>query len=627
MWKEHALQPGDVVRHPETGEAYRVLELIGIGSYAEVYKAEHVLTGVLYGLKVLRLHRAGSAKTRERHRREGEILLRVRHPNVVQVHAVIELDDGRVVMVMDLLVGRTLAQLCADCGGKLPINTALELMIQVCRGLAAVHALGVVHRDVKPENIFVCVDGVVRLCDLGVSQFPNERRITTDNTTIGTVQFMSPEQLYRPGEVGPCSDLFALGVILYEALAGVSPFVVDGKLTANLRELGYQIIFQPHVRLSVAAPHVPPDIAAVVESLLAKEPKDRPPSSAIVCKVLDAAHQAYLHGLAERNEAPVRISFVGRLPPVPRIDTEEMPLPPATLNPFVSISVPPQVPANDGAPAGTTKMDAIDAPDHERIEGLPRTVKLPAMGTTGESRAATPPPEPVEGCAPPRAPVADTGPTAAAPADDHAARASWELANRPTAPWCRSDPPPSPSPPRGGEAEATAAAAALELPEARVARPSRGSGAWPRARRWLRESVAGDAPGWLVAMMITSALVMTGEVAYFVLRPPAQTAAQSDAQPPGADEGPPAATQPPGSASTLPAEPQPSSVPSTCAPLTSATAAPSPAPVRPAPSAAPSAGARKVLPLSSSRSGTTVLARPRPAPTAANPHRMFDVIQ
>src|SRR5262249_16442005 len=154
-------------------------------------------------------------------------------------------------------VGRTLTRLREDCGGKIPLNTALEIAIQVCSALEAIHAFGVVHRDIKPDNIFMGDDAVVHLCDLGGSQFPHEHRITTEDTTIGAVEFMSPEQLYTPQLVGPRSDLFALGVVLYEAIAGVSPFAVDGSLAANIRELGFQIIFRPHVPLRVAAPETP----------------------------------------------------------------------------------------------------------------------------------------------------------------------------------------------------------------------------------------------------------------------------------------------------------------------------------------------------------------------------------
>src|SRR5580692_11281127 len=233
MWKEHAFRPGDLVRHPDEPRTYRTLSLIGRGSFAEVYKAEHVETTEVVALKVLQLHRAANPKTRERHRREGEFLLLMNHPNIVRVRDIIDLPTGHVVLVMDLLVGRTLGRLRADCGGKIPINTALEIMVQVCSALEEVHNHDVVHRDIKPDNVFVRDDGLVRLCDLGVSQFPREDRITTEGTTIGTVEYMSPEQLYTPQLMGPRSDLFAVGAVLYEAIAGVSPFALDGKLPAN----------------------------------------------------------------------------------------------------------------------------------------------------------------------------------------------------------------------------------------------------------------------------------------------------------------------------------------------------------------------------------------------------------
>lgn len=487
MWKEHAFRRGEIVSDPERGEAYRVIELIGSGSYAEVYKAACVRTGALYALKVLHLHRAGSSRARERHRREGALLLRVRHPNVVQVHAVITSDDGRVVMVMDLLVGRTLAQLRADCGGTLPINIALELMIQACGALQAVHSHKVVHRDIKPDNMFVREDGHLLLCDLGASQFPHERRITSDDHTIGTVEYMSPEQLYKPELLGPRSDLFALGVVLYEAIAGVSPFAVNGIVSRDLKELGLRIILQPHVPLKVAAPRTPDDLAIIIERLLAKDPGERYESAAALRVLLDAALQGYLEELAQRKQEPVRISFVGRLPPVPQLHTHELSLPPASPNPFVSISVPPIEPENDerttvplahanGAPepvrepppagdgiaplgqsadarrrlvrvgpAGTAKMVAfMESPADPtsarasplRIAGLPTTLRLPVVvarsgdDAVEEARAASLPPQPTPAAIPSEAPAPVASRSAPLQAAAAALTANEDLAAR-----------------------------------------------------------------------------------------------------------------------------------------------------------------------------------------------------
>ena len=378
MWKDHAYGRGDIVRDPRTGDEYRVLELIGRGAYAEVYRAEHVRSGSLFALKVLQLHRAVSAKTRERHRREALLLLRLRHPNVVQVHAIIEGADGRIVMVMDLLVGRTLTRLREDCDGKLPINTAIEIAIQVCSAIEAVHDVNVVHRDLKPDNIFVGDDARVRLCDLGVSQFPRENRITTEDTTIGTVEYMSPEQLYAPQSIGPRSDLFALGVVLYEMIAGVSPFAVDGELSGSMKELGMQIVLKPHAPLLVAAPGTPTHLAAIVECLLSKEPGGRYASAAIVRELLDAALSRYLLELAAQKIEPPRISFVGRLPAVAPIDPDQPPMSGGSVNPFVSVSVPPQQPSNDARPA--------DA--HVKTEELPTT---PAAGMPTAAPDLAPP--------------------------------------------------------------------------------------------------------------------------------------------------------------------------------------------------------------------------------------------
>ncbi len=348
VWKEHALQPGELVRDPGHGLDYRVLELIGRGAYAEVYKAECVQTLALVALKVLQLNRAKNPKAKERHRREGDLLSKLKGtPNLVQVHAVIEAPDKRIIMVMNLMDGRTLAQLRVDLGGKLPINTALEIMAQVCGALDVAHSLKIVHRDVKPDNIFVNKDGSARLCDFGASQFPNGSRITTVDTTLGTPEFMSPEQLYDTVKVGPASDLFAVGVVLYEQITGQNPFAVNGKLPNNFKELGSRIVFQPHVPIRSLVEDIPDAVVAIIERLLVKDPEKRIASAAEAGRWFRAACELYLDELRARKQEPVRISFVGRLPPAAPIDTDQLPMEQGTANPFVSVSVPPDPPRTD----------------------------------------------------------------------------------------------------------------------------------------------------------------------------------------------------------------------------------------------------------------------------------------
>lgn len=344
MWKKQAFQAGDILTDPhprsdEKGvlsepEQYLIEELVGRGSFAEVYRASRVRDGAVFAVKILRMQRANNVKAQVRHKREAELLLLLRHPNLVAVHAIIELPGGIIAMVMDLLVGRTFGQLQRDLGGRVPPHTALEVMSLVCSALVPVHKLDVVHRDIKPENIFICDNGSVRLCDLGASQFPHDQRLTTDDTTIGTVEYMSPEQLSAPRGIDGRSDLYSVGVVLYEAITGVHPMAEEGAMPRDLRELGMCILVRQPVPLSKLAPEIPSHVASLVERLLSKDPKHRYGTAEITGKLLSASHQRCLADAAERGESPPRISFVGRLPTPPAISAEIAFA--ASSNPFAS---------------------------------------------------------------------------------------------------------------------------------------------------------------------------------------------------------------------------------------------------------------------------------------------------
>src|SRR5262249_46538520 len=157
----------------------------------------------------------------------------------VAVHAIGTREDGLLFLIMDLLVGRTLRDLQLDLGGRIPLPWVLEIMAGICDGLDAVHDI-CVHRDLKPDNLHVGDDGIGRLFDLGVSKYPKEKRLTTGGTTLGTIHYMSPEQLRHPQTIDPRSDLFSFGIILYELISGKYAFAVDGVVPQDTFALGYR---------------------------------------------------------------------------------------------------------------------------------------------------------------------------------------------------------------------------------------------------------------------------------------------------------------------------------------------------------------------------------------------------
>lgn len=185
---------------------------------------------------------------------------------------------------MDLVEGRSLADLLAG-GGRLPVGQAVAVAGQVCQALAAAHAAGVVHRDVKPANILIDPAGVVRVCDFGIARIPAgdpDAAITAAGTVIGTCQFMAPEQA-TGARIDARADLYALGCVLYAMLTGAPPFEAPEPIAVL-----HQHLHQRPTPLSVPRPDLPPDLDHLVSQLLAKDRADRPATAGEVHRRLMA---------------------------------------------------------------------------------------------------------------------------------------------------------------------------------------------------------------------------------------------------------------------------------------------------------------------------------------------------
>jgi hypothetical protein len=248
---------------------YRVLASVGRGAIAEVVRARDEQTGAEIALKILYPHLRESAAVVERFRREVEIVRRIAHPNVLAIHDVVERDD-QLFLVMDYHPGGDLADRLAR-KGRLSAEEVRELAAQLCGGLAAAHRAGVVHRDVKPSNV-LCGAGAgldVRLCDFGLARATELSGLTTANAVLGTPEYMAPE-VVTDGHADPRSDIYSLGVMLFEAATGKLPFYGDSP---------YQLMRQ-HVdveapRARERAPELPAAIDATIARALAKDPLDR----------------------------------------------------------------------------------------------------------------------------------------------------------------------------------------------------------------------------------------------------------------------------------------------------------------------------------------------------------------
>ncbi len=251
---------------------YLVEEVIGQGGMATVYRARQQWVDRACAIKVLNRVLASDETVRERFRREAKNTQILAHPNVVEIFDHGETSDGIPFMVMQLLDGQTLADLLRD--GPLSTARAIPDMIQLARGIARAHDLGVVHRDLKPENVFVCrrPDGtdLVKILDFGIARSRDDPRLTNAGELFGTPQYMAPERV-SAGEAGPSVDLYALGVIFYEAVTGRLPFEGSDATTLLVKHMKER----PRAPRSWD-PGVPLKLDTLVMQLLEKDPRARP---------------------------------------------------------------------------------------------------------------------------------------------------------------------------------------------------------------------------------------------------------------------------------------------------------------------------------------------------------------
>jgi serine/threonine-protein kinase len=272
------------------GTSYRLIEKIGEGSSGEVFEAEHVELGRKYAVKVLSAAHAAASDSVERFRREARAIANLSHPNLVRLHDFGKSLDGRVFLVMELLDGEPLDVHAEEHGDKraLAWRDAMTLAIQVARALEAAHEAGLVHRDLKPQNLFLTKSGELKLLDFGVAMAladtaDSEKR-QKGFAVFGTPEYMAPEQVAGEAVDARC-DIYSLGCVLYELVTGSRPFegspvVVMGK---QLRERPES----PRARASGRM--IPPHVEDVILKALAKSKEDRYPSARAMREALELA--------------------------------------------------------------------------------------------------------------------------------------------------------------------------------------------------------------------------------------------------------------------------------------------------------------------------------------------------
>jgi eukaryotic-like serine/threonine-protein kinase len=291
-------------------QRYRVLEHIGSGGMADVYEVEHVSLGRRLAMKVLRQTRASNPQLSRRFSREARAASRLESEHVVSIHDYGILPEGFPYFVMELLHGQNLRGLLR-AEQRLPVARAVNIAIDVCLGLHAAHSAGLVHRDLKPENLWLSRgDDGRELCvllDFGVAHFDGAHT-TGDGVLVGTARYMSPEQIGSEDALGPESDLFSLGVLLYECLTGVPPFNAD-----SLERTLFRILNETVKPAGALCEAIPAELSSVLERVMSKRPEQRYPSAldlaahlrpfAGVMRPLPSLDLASGHGLTDQTLA------------------------------------------------------------------------------------------------------------------------------------------------------------------------------------------------------------------------------------------------------------------------------------------------------------------------------------
>ncbi len=275
---------------------YNIIEKLGEGGMGEVYKAEDINLQRTVALKFFPPELTRDEDARQRFRKEAIAASALDHPNIGTIHEIVE-DDEHFFIVMAFYEGETLKDKITSHSEGLTVKEALDITIQIAKGLTKAHSKGIVHRDVKPANILITEEGQVKIIDFGLAKLKGDSMLTKSGATMGTVAYMSPEQA-QGLKVDHLTDVWTLGVILYEMLTGNQPFKADNELAVM-----YQIINEEPELITRVKREIPHQIEEILDKILAKKPYKRLLTMEEMLEKLEIAAKKLKEGL--RKKPPI----------------------------------------------------------------------------------------------------------------------------------------------------------------------------------------------------------------------------------------------------------------------------------------------------------------------------------
>src|SRR5579862_3367821 len=246
---------------------YQIAGILGGGGMRQVYRVEHILTRRQDAMKVLAGGRQAAGGQAQRFLREIQLQASLNHPNIAAVHHAFWMDDD-LVMIMELVEGETLQSVLQ--AGRPSLATALNYAKQVLLALQYAHEHGVVHRDVTPANILITAGGVIKLTDFGLAKAPRDMRLTQSGAVVGSLYYMSPEQVRGSATLDERTDIYSLGAVLYEMATGKHPFEASDPFSLMLAH-----VQQAPLSPLQIDPDFPPALSQILLTALAKEPDRR----------------------------------------------------------------------------------------------------------------------------------------------------------------------------------------------------------------------------------------------------------------------------------------------------------------------------------------------------------------